>query len=499
MPTDPSRLKNTRLLVIGDIMLDRYFWGDVDRISPEAPVPVVRINNKTEVLGGAGNVAANLAGLGCNVSVVAVRGHDNAGEQIESMLNRINAKNCLCMDAGRPTITKTRVMGQHQQLIRLDEEQVTGFSPSLEKAITKTIEKNIIDSQAVILSDYGKGMFLSPDTCRHIISVCRETGISVFIDPKGMDWTKYTDATCITPNASELAMAAVTTAEGLEENIESIALTVRKKYHLDRLLVTRGAKGMLLVDSEENIKSVPAKAKEVFDVSGAGDTVIATLAAGIASGLSFFDAAKLANTAAGIVVGKLGTQPITLEALKQAIKDEEAVKFYRIDKTASLAEAVQRVRDWREQGDKIVFTNGCFDLLHPGHAHLLSYSKKAGDKLVVGLNTDKSVKRLKGETRPIHNQQDRSTLLSSFASVDLVVLFDEDTPLQLIKALRPDILVKGADYRKEEVVGYEIVEAYGGKVQLAPIMEGYSTTGIADKLQNNGPQGNVKVDNDNSG
>ncbi len=475
--------ENSKILVVGDIMLDRYLWGEVSRISPEAPVPVVKSRKKSAVPGGAGNVAANLAGLECGVAVIGVCGPDEAGGHLDEIFQRKGIENLLQIDKSRPTITKTRIMANRQQIFRLDEEETHALSSELQSDILKTFERKLPLFDVVVLSDYGKGMLQDPENCRAIINLCREQGKPVLVDPKKKEWDRYKGATCVTPNIAELELVTGEIFDDDEKKIVSSAKGICSQFGFEWLLVTRGSRGMCLVSPKEEPVIVPARAREVFDVSGAGDTVIAALAAGLASGMVFPVAAKLANTAAGIVVGKLGTQPVTLAELNSQYKMEEMDNGSAgTPKMLTVEAAELQVRAWQTAGEKNVFTNGCFDLLHPGHIHLLHQARALGDRLIVGLNTDASVKRLKGEKRPILSEQDRGAILSALGCVDMVVLFDEDTPLSLIRALKPDILVKGADYKIEDVVGREDVEEYGGKVCLVPLLKGYSTTDITDKL-----------------
>ncbi len=477
-----SSFSKTRILILGDVMLDRYIWGDVIKISPEAPIPVFTVRNKSECLGGAGNVAANLAGLECNVTIIGVRGQDNLGESLEKKLQDKKIHSRLCINNLRPTITKTRIISKGQQLMRLDEEKIIPYDEILKNEILKNFKKEIINHDLVIISDYGKGMFQTPELCQAIIQQCRRLHIPVFVDPKGSDWDIYKGATCITPNYAEFQLIA-NILNGKKSDMKT-AVHMRKKYKLDWLLITLGSKGMWIIDNHDNIVKIPSIAREVFDVSGAGDTVISTLAAGFASGLQFQNAAELANTAAGIVVGKIGTQPITKDELTLSLQMSNAGSSSGngSQKILSKESAVLTIQTWRNSGDKIVFTNGCFDLLHPGHIHLIHQARSLGNRLIVGLNSDESVRRLKGSTRPILTQNDRSVILSALSSVDLIVIFEEDTPLDLIDILQPDILVKGSDYSPDTVVGREIVESYGGTICIVPLLENYSTTEITHKM-----------------
>jgi len=477
-----DRLAGTRVLVLGDLMLDCYFWGDVRRVSPEAPVPIVKVASKSYVLGGAGNVAANLAGLGCQVSVIALVGRDAAADQVRELMATNQIDDRLIVHSDRPTITKTRIMADKQQVVRLDEEDGSQIDGQLENRLRQQRDEALVDVQAVVLSDYGKGMFTSMDWIQSIIQACRRSGVPVFVDPKGNAWERYAGATCITPNTAELEMV-IGAPIADSDDLNPVAQKLCRRLSLDWLLVTRGPQGMTLFGDGISALTIAARAREVFDVSGAGDTVIATLAACVAAGMTFGEATAVANAAAGVVVGKLGTQPIRWPELERALADERHRRpASTLWKVADLEEAAVRIARWRKMRQQVVFTNGCFDLLHPGHVSLLHQARQHGDRLIVGLNTDASIQRLKGHHRPILPGPDRAAILSALEDVDMVVFFEEDTPISLIDALRPDVLVKGADYRIEDVVGREIVESYGGRVCLVEILEGHSTTGIARKL-----------------
>jgi D-beta-D-heptose 7-phosphate kinase / D-beta-D-heptose 1-phosphate adenosyltransferase len=475
MPLDLSRLQNATVLVVGDVMLDRYFWGEVGRISPEAPVPVLHIADKTAVLGGAGNVAANLAGLGCTVHLMGVLGDDDAGREVTEKMARAGIQSLLLANGSRPTITKTRLMAQNQQLLRIDEESPGPPSPELLAASLRRFHDLLPAAGAVILSDYGKGM-LTGKICQKFIKPCRDRGVPVLVDPKGRDWSGYAGASCITPNTAELRLLS---GRPLKEEgiLYAVAAQARKKYGLEWLLLTRGARGIALFGQENQPLVIPSRAREVFDVSGAGDTVIATLAAGLAAGYGWEASARLANNAAGIVVRKLGTQPVYQDELFRELQYPELESSRKI---FSLEDAQAQVAAWKLAGQKIVFTNGCFDLLHVGHIKLLHGAAARGDKLVVGLNSDASVTRLKGSGRPILAQGERATILSALECVHMVIIFEEDTPLKLIEALRPHTLVKGADYRKDTVVGHELLKEWGGQVVLVDLVEGMSTSGIVE-------------------
>jgi D-beta-D-heptose 7-phosphate kinase/D-beta-D-heptose 1-phosphate adenosyltransferase len=477
--------EKARILIIGDIMLDRYIWGKVQRISPEAPVPVVKKQLVTETLGGAGNVASNLAGLGCQVVLVGLCGQDHRSEVLKQLLNQKGVQQSLIIDPARPTISKTRIMAHKQQVLRLDEEDPRELSEDLVQQVKAHLSRELGRCQVLILSDYGKGMFSSEQLVQEIITSARAKAIPVLVDPKGTRWERYKGATCITPNTAELEAVVGMPLEEDDALLIASARELLGRLALDWLLVTRGAQGMCLLGRETEPVLIPAQARDVYDVSGAGDTVIATLAASLAGDLPFGQAAGIANVAAGIVVGKLGTRPILESELSTAVQlnNQQCYHPDAAAKMTSLDAALTKVTEWKAAGQTLVFTNGCFDLLHPGHISLLYQARALGNRLIVGLNTDASVRRLKGPQRPILHQQDRAAMLSALACVDLVVHFDQDTPLELIKAIEPHVLVKGSDYTPSQVVGKEVVEAYGGSVKVVDLVEGYSTTQLARRVQ----------------
>jgi D-beta-D-heptose 7-phosphate kinase/D-beta-D-heptose 1-phosphate adenosyltransferase len=466
------------VLVIGDIILDRYLWGDVDRLSPEAPVPVVNVTRNTTNLGGAGNVAMNLKGLGCHHTLIGTRGDDTNGAVLLEILNQENIENFILTIPGHPTTTKTRIIGQNQQLVRLDEEDLNCMTDDHNDTLVQHINKILPDADVVILSDYGKGL-LTPELTRQIISQCNAENIPVFIDPKGVSWEKYQSATVITPNSTEFNLVAPYSETDPAE-LEHQAEKLLHQLNLEYLLVTRGAKGMSLLQKNGDMTHIPAKAREVFDVSGAGDTVIAAVAAAFGTGMSMDQAAAFANLAAGIVIGKIGTQPIETFELKQISMGEA---FLGGEKIVTRQVALPKIAAWRESGKKIVFTNGCFDILHVGHIKLLHAAAEEGDRLIVGLNSDASVRKLKGEKRPIVPEDERAALLSNIKGVDLVVIFKEETPMDLIQAFEPDVLVKGGDYTHETVVGSEVVKKHNGRVVIVPLVDGISTTNVIQSFK----------------
>lgn len=468
------------VLVVGDLMLDRYLWGDVERISPEAPVPVVRLSRETERLGGAGNVAANLAGLGLRPVLAGYVGADADGERLARMFAEAGiGGDGLVASQVRSTIAKTRVIGGHQQMLRLDREEVTPYRDEDRRQLSDKALA-ILDAarpRAIILSDYAKGV-LDAALCRRLIEAARARRIPVLVDPKGRDYAKYRGATTLTPNKKEAAEACGVAPHDIDGLLAGAA-RLAADLQLDFMTVTRGEEGISLIGGQ-GVEHLPATARQVFDVSGAGDTVIATLAAGLVAGLPPAAACGLANLAAGIVVGKVGTVPIAREELLHAIEVEDAVE--QADKVCPPDVLLRRVRAWRGRGERVVFTNGCFDLLHAGHVTYLEQARRQGDRLVVGLNTDRSVSALKGPTRPVIHENDRARVLAALESVDAVVLFDEDTPIELIRALRPEVLVKGSDYTEDQVVGGGDVKSWGGRVALIPILPGRSSTRILNRI-----------------
>ena len=468
-----------RVLVVGDLMLDRYLWGRVGRISPEAPVPVVRLERRSEVAGGAANVAVNLARLGLRVTVTGIVGMDAARESLLAILSsqEIDTQGIIALPDG-PTITKTRIIGGHQQMIRIDEEEVREVDAQLEGRVLEHVLPALAEVDAVVLSDYAKGL-LSPAVCQRIIREARHAGIPVVVDPKGEDYQKYAGAAVVTPNLQELALATGQSPRHIDKLLAAADL-MRESLDLQRWIVTRGEQGISLIDAD-GIRHFPATAREVYDVSGAGDTVVATVTAGMVAGLDWDEALRLANVAAGVVVGKVGTAPVNQGELARALQSrrdsEQANKLFALEGLKA------QVAEWRARGEHIVFTNGCFDILHVGHVTYLEQAAREGHRLIVGLNTDRSIGALKGPSRPIVSQADRARVLASLAAVDAVVLFDEDTPLQLIRALQPDVLVKGADYTEDQVVGAAEVKRAGGKVVLISTVEGQSTTRIVDRMK----------------
>lgn len=474
-----SGFGGARVLVVGDLMLDRYLWGQVGRISPEAPVPVLHLNRETETAGGGANVARNLVGLGLQVTLAGVTGDDAARQCLLRLLGDQGVEtSAVLVDRSRPTTTKTRVLGGQQQMLRIDAERRAPLSAEVEDRLYALIEPQLSAASVLLLSDYAKGVLFGA-LCQRLIDAARARGVPVLVDPKGRDFSRYLGATLITPNRVELAQVASADPADLE-HLAAAARRLRADLQLECLVLTLGELGLLVIETGAETR-IPAVAREVFDVSGAGDTVIATLAAALAAGLDPIDSAHLANLAAGVVVGKVGTAAISLSELEHAISDEAALD--QAAKLCSLSELQSRVRAWQSRGELVVFTNGCFDLLHAGHVTYLERARRYGQRLVVGLNSDRSVRALKGPERPLISEQDRARVLSALAAVDAVVIFDEDTPLTLIETLRPDVLAKGADYRPEQVVGAEQVRSWGGELVLVPLLEERSTSRIIRRMQ----------------
>jgi D-beta-D-heptose 7-phosphate kinase/D-beta-D-heptose 1-phosphate adenosyltransferase len=463
-----------RVLVIGDLMLDRYLWGMVEKVSPEAPVPVVRLDHKSHTAGGAANVAANLNSLGCRVSVVGVVGDDEDGVQLLELLQSSGIDtSSISLLKDRPTVCKTRILGGRQQMLRLDVEKGGELSAEVNRNILLGFEAQVLGCAAIILSDYAKGV-LSDTVCQAIIRRGAELRIPIFVDPKGLNYEKYAGCDVISPNRMELAQATSTDPRDLETVLQKGG-QLRSDLRFGHLVVTLGELGITLLE-DGGIHRFTARAREVFDVSGAGDTVIATIAAATAAGLHLHEAIRLGNLAAGIVIGKLGTVPISKDELLAAIVSGEETG--QSEKVCSLEALLQRVAHWRVAGERIVFANGCFDLLHVGHLALLEQAKRQGDRLVVALNTDRSIRALGMAGRPVIPEDARARLVSALPYVDVVVLFDEETPLNLIRTVRPNVLVKGEDYTEEEVVGAKEIRSWGGRVALIPLVEGTSTTAI---------------------
>ena len=466
------KFNHAKVLVLGDVMLDRYWFGGTNRISPEAPVPVVKVQEIEERAGGAANVAMNIAALNVPVALHGIIGQDDAGRALDTLLNNHHIQNHCVAVSTHPTITKLRILSRHQQLLRLDFEE--GFHNVDSTDLLAKLSQEITAYGALILSDYGKGTL---ESVQQMIQIACQANVPVLIDPKGTDFERYRGATLLTPNMSEFE-AVVGHCQSEDEIVEK-GLKMIADFDLSALLVTRSEKGMTLIRPNQTPFHLPTQAKEVYDVTGAGDTVISVLATAIADGRPYEEACYLANAAAGVVVGKLGTSTITPTELENAIHHREETGFGVMDETTLKAIIVEA----KARGEKIVMTNGCFDILHPGHVSYLENARKLGDRLIVAVNTDESVKRLKGESRPINDLNARMAVLAGLASVDWVVPFAEDTPQRLIGEILPDLLVKGGDYKPEEIAGSEEVWANGGEVKVLNFENGCSTTNVIKKIQ----------------
>ncbi|NCX93762.1 MAG: bifunctional D-glycero-beta-D-manno-heptose-7-phosphate kinase/D-glycero-beta-D-manno-heptose 1-phosphate adenylyltransferase HldE [Gammaproteobacteria bacterium] len=464
------RLQDSKILVVGDVMLDRYWTGSTHRISPEAPVPVVHINADQFILGGAANVAHNIAALGGEVQLLGLCGRDETAAALKDALERAHIKHIL-VESDFPTITKLRVMSQHQQLIRLDFE--VGLHQVDKTPLVKIMKSALKEARCVILSDYNKGTL---SDVQALIQCAKAAACPVVIDPKGEHFERYRGAYLLTPNFKEFT--AVVGACPDEKTLIDKAHQLMKDIDVDNILVTRGADGMTLIPREGSSIHQNAQAKEVFDVTGAGDTVIAVLGMAVSVGHDLKTAMMLANTAAGIVVSKLGTATVSMNELNRALHEAQAIPTGIVDEKAAL----QAIEQAHLQGDTVVFTNGCFDLLHQGHVEYLKHAKAQGDRLIVAVNSDASIKRLKGEKRPILPLAERMALIAALGCVDWVISFEDDTPRRLLSLLKPDILVKGGDYSEEEIVGHEIVKGYGGSVRPLKLVPGRSTSNIIAEI-----------------
>lgn len=461
----------SKILVAGDLMLDRYWTGSTSRISPEAPVPVVKVGEDTDRLGGAANVALNLASLGCAASVHGITGTDEIADRLRNLALDAGLNCFFDSPSNATTITKLRIISRHQQLIRMDFED--SFADLDKAKLISNYESDLEGCSAVVLSDYGKG---SLSESQQMIQLARARNIPVLIDPKGSDFDRYREATLITPNLSEFELVAgpSTSDAQLLEKGEAM----RSEYGWSALLITLGERGMALIEQDQAPLLVPTQAKEVFDVTGAGDTVIATLAACIGSDADLALATRISNLAAGIVVGKLGTATTTPEELERSFNSERIERTGVLERSDLLAAAQHA----RSRGESIVMTNGCFDLLHPGHVRYLQKAAELADHLLVAVNTDQSVTQLKGPSRPLNNTSDRMEILAALSCVTWVTEFSEETPQQLISELLPDILVKGGDYTAEEIAGYTEVTEAGGEVVIIDFEKGFSTTRLIEKI-----------------
>lgn len=462
-------MKKVNILVVGDVMLDRYLYGATSRVSPEAPVPVVHLNDTDYKPGGAANVARNVTSMGIASVVIGLVGEDEPAALLRKSLADSGIQDCLIGLDNAVTISKTRIISRHQQLIRLDEED--GFAAFDHSQLLVMVEQQLADSAVMILSDYAKGT-ISP-VLQPLIQLARKHQVPVLVDPKTADFSLYSGATLLTPNMAEFEAAAGVCRD--EADMVEKAAAMIKKFDLQAMLITRSEKGMSLVHNANTVMHLPAQVRDVFDVTGAGDTVIAVLAAMLAQGNDMEAAARAANVAAGIVVGKLGAASVSYDELSRAMQ----MKPGDVDTESGMmseSELLASVADAKARGERIIMTNGCFDILHAGHVRYLQQARNMGDKLIVAVNDDASVKRLKGEGRPVNTVANRMQLLAALAMVDWVVVFTEDTPERLICAVLPDKLVKGGDYQPEDIAGFDCVTANGGEVIVLDYHEGLSTS-----------------------
>ena len=467
--------KKPNILVIGDLMIDHYLWGSCDRISPEAPVQVVNVKKESSVLGGAGNVINNLVTLGSVVDVISVIGNDSVANELKSLLEKIDVPTSnLVVENNRKTSKKSRLIASQQQVLRYDMESIDDINENSHKQIIQTLEKNIDKYSSIILSDYGKGV-LTTNLTKEIIKIANKNNIKVLVDPKGKDYSKYKGSYTLTPNKKE-AMEATNIDIKDESSLIEALKSLKTQCELEVSLITLSEQGIAIFDDELTIK--PTVAREVYDVTGAGDTVIASIAFALGNNLDIKDAIYFANLAAGVVVGKIGSATTTLDEIYEyeysLHKSNSTSHIKTFDEIKTLASKLY------SQGKKIVFTNGCFDILHVGHVKYLEVAKSYGDVLILGLNADSSVRKLKGPTRPINTQDDRAYILASLESVDYVVIFEEETPYELIKLIKPHVLVKGGDYEGKEVVGQDIAD----ELKLVQFVDGKSTTNTIKRIQN---------------
>ncbi len=480
MKIDISKFKDCHILVVGDLMIDEYLWGEVDRISPEAPVQIVSVNTEEITLGGSGNVVNNLIALGARVSVVGVIGAGANGKLLRDRLNDLGVDTQgLVVEPNRPTTRKTRIIAAQQQVLRLDRETKIEISDKTLKAISGSLKKIIPEVDLVLISDYGKGM-VTKSLISKITADARKHGKLTIVDPKGLDFTKYSGVHLVTPNKKEASLAS-----GIEIVDDSSMFEAGQRLlqitGAERVLITCGKEGMAYIDPNGELQKISTKARQVYDVSGAGDTALALLGLSLAAEIPFDEAVTLANLAAGIVVGKVGTATVSKRELAAAL---HIITDDTLSKQTNLKGLSQLSSDLKKKGKRIVLTNGCFDVLHVGHIKLLSASKQLGDILIVAIDDDDSVRRLKGPQRPVISANERIRIISALDNVDYVILFSYGELEKIIEAARPDVLTKGSDYTVAEVQGHDIVEKHGGRVELIPITENISSTQVINNIKN---------------
>ena len=476
------------VIVVGDLMLDQLIYGDAERMTADAPVPVLAVNRTEQMPGGAANVCLNLIAMHGSVSVVGVVGGDGHGQSLAASLAQSGVHTGgIVVDPSRPTTVKQNLIGlaQHrhpQKMFRLDHESTAPVSDAVREQLIAHIRSLLANADVLAIEDYNKGV-CCPEVCRVIIDMAREAGVPVIVDPASIDdYSRYSGASAITPNRSEAERATGMRLEHSQNMAQNalLAQQIQGAHAIDAVVLTLDREGALLLERGKDPVHVPTRARHVYDVTGAGDMVLAALLGSRANGCSWADAVRLANTAAGLEVEVFGVRPIPIERIHQAaLIDEKAM----CGKQRTLSECLVEIAASRREGKRVVFTNGCFDILHAGHVKLLREAARHGDMLIVGINADESIRKLKGEDRPVHAEADRVEVLSELESVDLVVVFEEDTPERLLEAIRPDILIKGGDYEKSEVVGGAFVESYGGRVELIPVLEGRSTSGAIQRIR----------------
>ncbi|MCX5750061.1 MAG: D-glycero-beta-D-manno-heptose-7-phosphate kinase [Candidatus Saganbacteria bacterium] len=472
-----NRFQGKKVLVFGDLMLDEHIWSKVSRISPEAPVPIAEVENITHVPGGCGNVALNVKTLGAIPYLVSIIGRDSSGEKLKRVIQQLGLDlSHVIIDNTRPTILKSRVIAQHQHVVRVDREDKTEISDKQSAALLKSIKNLIPKCDAVIISDYGKGI-VSTALCQAVIKLAKQHKKPVTVDPKGFDYRKYKGVTCITPNLLEAETAAKKKAAS-DRDLETIGKTLLKEVQSEYVIVTRGKDGISIFPKKGAITTLPAVPIEVFDITGAGDTVIAALTLGLAVKANIIEAATIANFAASVAVSKVGTAPVFSAELELRLEE----RYHPAAKIKSREELKNLIPKLKTQGKKIVFTNGCFDILHLGHIRYLKEAKKLGNILVIGLNSDSSVRKIKGAPRPYVGEEERAEILAALECVDYVTVFEEPTPKELISIVKPDIHVKGGDYRVEQLVEAETVQAHGGRVVVVSQTKGKSTTSLIEKI-----------------
>ena len=471
-------LQKAKVLCIGDVILDKFVYGDVDRISPEAPIPVFKINSDKLMLGGAGNVASNLCGLGAKTRFITVVGDDLAGRNIKKLISDTpNTTATLIIEKERRTSIKTRYIAGGQQMLRTDDETAILVNKNTEQRILKLAATALKNYNVLVIADYAKGVF-SAELTKKLIILAKQLKIPVIVDPQGNNYKRYKGVDIVTPNRKELSLATGMPSN-TDKQIKIAANKLISDYNIKSILATRSGDGMTLINSNSFV-TYAAEAQEIFDVSGAGDTVVATISASLSAGIDLIQAVKLANISAGIVVAKTGTAIAYASDILETLENHKLQKSN--NKILDMKLAINRVKVWRSQKLKIGFSNGCFDLLHPGHMATINAAKAVCDKLIIGLNNDASIKRLKGKKRPVQSEEIRAQILSSLTNVDAVLIFAEDTPIKILKNLKPDIFIKGGDYKIEMLPEANIIKAYGGEIILTNLLKGQSTTKTISKL-----------------